>query len=1252
MNSLLADGTKVGSGYIEIRPEIVGVTNALTRELNERLRGIAAGKIRVAPQITGITKRWQGEVQQVLNRAITGLTIKVKPVIDASKLQGAAARVSRTVAGESRRASEALTDDFSQAEDDIRRSMREIDISIRTGLKAASEADVSAGISRVEAEYKRLAEATEDLTNRQVGALRSGVREMSALQNSVSRTIESEARDVQRANELLESEIQRTISETDEMVERSRESMRRYSESLSSGWMGLGNSLSSISQQRKKISDSISSAFQDAEGIASRAGRNIGDSLSTAVGVTFRFGLARLFVNVPVILGAVALAAAPLAAAISTLAAGLTAVASQAAAAGGALLALPAVLGAVMQGTTVLSLAFAGIEDALSALQAEEDAAGRSSAALAQAMQAASERVEDAKRRVADVVESSRDRVAASETRLAEVVEESARRISDSEAALADAVAQAGDRIESARSRLVDAVEDSARLVEDAQARVTRAHEQSAERVLAAEDALRDSKARLIAAETELADAREAAQRRLENLALDIEGGILDEESARIALEKAKARFENFTSEDSWASELERRDAESAYEQARLRLREIELRNRRLREEQERANEEGIEGSREVTDAKQAILDAQESQIKAEKALAEARRESAADIAEAEKALARARDESARRISDSEAALADAYTDAARSIARAERDLQDARKQGSSDIAAAEKALADARSDGARQIEDAQRDLARAIRDSAQATAKQSEESARAEEALKKLSPAGREFVRFLDSTLLPRLQEVQWAIQDAFLPPLQAALAGSMGILGLIEDELAETAGIFGGFAGRVIVWLSTGESQNRIGRILDTNNRLFEKLGDSALSVLDSVLILTDTAGPLLLRLADAANEVLTRINEIISSGERSGRLVEFWDRVGDSIQRIVDIGVTVASTIAAVFEIAYPYGERLLKLVSDTFTEFQEWVNSIEGQNELREWFQRGEEVMRELWLLLIDVGKALFDIGREFDFAELIRVVREDILPAFLRFVAVLTGDGEGLAWALARVADLFVILEGAILAVKAVWQLITLDVEAFKKTLTELSEYFFSSFRHFFQKDFVVVLAEIVVQWQKTTQAMAIWWHGFVNAVKNGLVEIGKFYMETIKPFLDSLNPSALLQPFPFFRFADGGVVPGFQPGRDIVPALLSPGEGILRPEAVRFIGPDTVLALNAAAKRGLLKGFSDGGIAGYRAAALQAFRRQTQTAPRNQTVELGDRTGTVYNLTLNAAPTVPTERQMLNVLAYADALYG
>ncbi|UFQ16415.1 MULTISPECIES: CHAP domain-containing protein [Streptomyces] len=55
-----------------------------------------------------------------------------------------------------------------------------------------------------------------------------------------------------------------------------------------------------------------------------------------------------------------------------------------------------------------------------------------------------------------------------------------------------------------------------------------------------------------------------------------------------------------------------------------------------------------------------------------------------------------------------------------------------------------------------------------------------------------------------------------------------------------------------------------------------------------------------------------------------------------------------------------------------------------------------------------------------------------------------------------------------------------------------------------------------------------------------------------------------------------------FKFANGGIVPGYAPGNDRVHALLAPGEAVLRPDAVRALGYRTVLGLNADAKAGKL----------------------------------------------------------------------
>jgi hypothetical protein len=71
------------------------------------------------------------------------------------------------------------------------------------------------------------------------------------------------------------------------------------------------------------------------------------------------------------------------------------------------------------------------------------------------------------------------------------------------------------------------------------------------------------------------------------------------------------------------------------------------------------------------------------------------------------------------------------------------------------------------------------------------------------------------------------------------------------------------------------------------------------------------------------------------------------------------------------------------------------------------------------------------------------------------------------------------------------------------------------------------------------------------------------------------------------------------KFATGGILPGYTPGKDVHLAALSGGEAIMRPEWTRAVGAGYVHAMNAAARTGGvggvqralgIPGFKDGGI--------------------------------------------------------------
>lgn len=119
------------------------------------------------------------------------------------------------------------------------------------------------------------------------------------------------------------------------------------------------------------------------------------------------------------------------------------------------------------------------------------------------------------------------------------------------------------------------------------------------------------------------------------------------------------------------------------------------------------------------------------------------------------------------------------------------------------------------------------------------------------------------------------------------------------------------------------------------------------------------------------------------------------------------------------------------------------------------------------------------------------------------------------------------------------------------------------------------------------------------------WDGIVSAAQtawNKLTDIVKTPINAtitvVNTFIggadDVLSAVGLGRPIPSIpKLATGGVIPGYAPGQDTVPAMLSPGEGILTPQTTRAIGGASGInylnALGAAAGKAI-QFFDSGGV--------------------------------------------------------------
>ncbi|MEU7863484.1 hypothetical protein [Nonomuraea sp. NPDC049141] len=1513
---------KVGAGYIEISPKVTGFNRELTREIRRKLKAQGVGEITIAPALEKqFASKLKIQVERELKK-LGGLEIKVAAKIEVTGLAEYSAaqkkilaereKAAQATSAQERKSAQTLSRTYNDLIYDLRRGFAELSTSVAAGFKDLKDPEVFQALTRLGLGLNVLHDQQEKLTNTQLASVRAGLAEVRRLSVQISRAEADAVSSQSSAWDDHLSSLRRKVQEVELQVRSGYKSFKdpevlkflgmvrqeygRLSKDTANLKLGqVGNLRGSVSELSRLISGVEREFKQGGEKAGSAFGSGFGSGLLSAAATTVRFFVARMLLG----LGSVIALLPLIISAVSELSAIVTALGSSAAYAVGSLAALPGVFALIGQGVAALTAGFWGVQDALSALMKEDDQAAANGAAAATAREAAAERVTSAQERLADAQAAAMDRVESAQRQLADVQEQAAERVLASQERLADAqarladiqeqalerIADAQERVTQAQTRLADVQEAAARRVEDAQKRVVDAQEQAAQRVTSAETRLQDSHKRSADALEDLNRAREEARERLEDLRLEMEGGVLDEEAARQAIEEAARELE-YANNNPNATAAERQAAELKHRQALQRLRELEEKNGDLRDELDEYNRTGIDGTDKVIDAKDRLRDAQEAELEAERELADTRIEAAESIRDAELALADARKESARSVADAMADIARAekdvdearrdsardVQDALEQINRSEADLAKTRRDSARDVADAEAAINEARVDGAKDIEKAQKDLAKALDEQNQALDKTNKQARNAEIALSKLSPAGREFVLFLRDEVIPELKKVQFSVQDAFLPGVQEGVRLALPSLRIFGKELTNTGSIAGDTALRLGELVASEAWKQDITTVMQSNNRSLESLGNASLYAADGARHLVVASLPLL-EWASRGIERFARLTSVwLENKRQSGELAVFFDRVRQTLSTLISIGGNVAIAFAHIFQLGQPSGQTMLDTINRITEKFAEWTGSVEGQNKIQQWFKDGMDAAHELWLLAQEVVKTFQDIAGDTSFADMVRVLREDVLPvlgfivehfekillltgtlALVKFGAGIIGSAGEAATGLSKLTDalglshgksrdlkggldeldvstrkagdgfdnakgksgglsdglsgLFgimrahpvaaiagaigTVLVGALIAAyqknddfKKAWDDAWKEIEKTTDAFWEACQPIFEDLADWL-RDVGIPLLKDFSKWFKEDGGPALQWFwdhvakpvlGLLGSTFNtvfkgiGIVidifqgdwegawsrikdifftiahAIAGIWNETLAPVIEGIGgwfgASWQLPRIPIVRFADGGVLPGYRPGRDTIPAMLSPGEAVLRPEVVRFLGADTINALNSAAKtgrlngkRGAISGYASGGVvkaangwdgivsafqSGNGLAVVVRMVRDeilrpfidsvlgTETGGANglvrgialkfldaitgwadkamangglvtsptraligeagpelvlplsdprRTAELLTRNGLVasgrtYNVTLNAAPDVPSEKQLVNALSYADALYG
>ncbi|MGV9352279.1 hypothetical protein [Streptomyces misionensis] len=223
-------------------------------------------------------------------------------------------------------------------------------------------------------------------------------------------------------------------------------------------------------------------------------------------------------------------------------------------------------------------------------------------------------------------------------------------------------IAQAQQQVQQAKQSLADAIQQAAQRTKQAEQQV-----EDAERSLA--QAQKDEKQ----AQLDLTAARKEAARQLEDMNNQLADSQLSLRDAQLQVQEAKQNLDA-TLKDPKASQLQRQEAQLTYDQATQHLKEQQVEVKRLQSDTADANKAGVNGSKTVQSAQDQLAQAQQNVADRTRALKGAQDNQAQTAQQNAQQIAQAQ----QRLADAQANVAVAEQSAADSIASAQRQIQQA----------------------------------------------------------------------------------------------------------------------------------------------------------------------------------------------------------------------------------------------------------------------------------------------------------------------------------------------------------------------------------------------------------------------------------------------------------------------------------------------------------------------------------------------------------------------------------------------
>lgn len=681
---------------------------------------------------------------------------------------------------------------------------------------------------------------------------------------------------------------------------------------------------------------------------------------------------------------------------ILMLGAGIFALGAQIGAAAPSLVALGNAATAGAQAMVVFKMAVSGVGAALSAGMKAQKASGAAAADNSKQIEAATDRVRSAIKR------------------LAQTVQENSRR----EEAAAEAVDSAKKREIDAYKRTNEVVEENAERIEDALERIEAAKEREADalkNVQKAREAEEESSNAIVEAQEGVTKAIEDSIEAFQQLRFRLEEAVLSEQRAVLGFQDARealAKVSNLP-----PNNRQRKEAELAFAEADLRLRQAKDRTSDTAKEVDKENKKGVEGSDRVVAARKRVTDAEKSYQLAQERTSDAIKRATEATKQREKAeqnLSKVQKENSERLADAIEAQNEATKQREKSI----RDYNATLAENVAREAEAREAVKEAKE---------------ALEEAKKGTNAASSANKAFQDALNELSPSARAFVLDLID-LRSKFSDLKSIVQENFFKEINKEFTKTAeNILPVLEKRLGETGKILGNVGKSVLQTLGSPENVQILDRLFGSNNKIIDDFGAALNNLLSILLNLFDAARPVAERFSNWVKTLTEGWKASTELGNKTGKLGKTLSYAGDVAATLGDIFGDLFGSIMDLGKAASgpgSGGEELLNALKKGTQAMRDFTSDDGNRERFVNFFRNAAEVFKVVAGTIGDLfkhlGKSLEDgvtpkgIGEDSDLMKFFTSIREAVNslgPTLNTFQGTLPIIGETIASIASSLANL-------------------------------------------------------------------------------------------------------------------------------------------------------------------------------------------------------------------------------------------